>query len=330
MPSEPVVIGCAADGGYALPLAVMLRSVAARLDPSLAIEVYAVDAGLGADDRARVAASLGSRGRVHWVAPRRDAFAGLPLWGRMSIATYDKLAIARWLPESVERVLWLDADLLVLTDLAELWRTPLGDAVAGATQDARVPTFGSRFGVAAHAALGLAADDKYFNAGVMLIDLRAWRAADVEGRALAYLRENRRRVYFWDQEALNVALARRWIELAPRWNWSPITGRDDDPPAPGILHFSGNLKPWRYDGRGSMHASYYCELDGTAWAGFRPRASWWAESVNLYQASGLRRLALPLERGALSLLRAATLRYASAADLRTGHEPGGRPAESCR
>ena len=39
----------------------------------------------------------------------------------MTIATYDKMTLGRWLPASVERVLWLDGDLMVLHDLTDLW-----------------------------------------------------------------------------------------------------------------------------------------------------------------------------------------------------------------
>jgi lipopolysaccharide biosynthesis glycosyltransferase len=321
--AKRVVIGCAADGGYALPLAVMLRSVAARLDPACALQVYAVDGGLSHDDRERITRSVGERATLRWMAPVRADLAGVPLWGRMPIATYDKLAIARWIPEAEERVIWLDADLLVVSDLAELWSTDVGAATIGATQDARVPTVDARFGVSGYAAHGLARDDKYFNAGVMLIDLARWRANDVEGRALSYLRRHRERVYFWDQEALNVALAAAWSELAPAWNWSPTTGRDgasaDGASPPRILHFSGHLKPWRYPGRSAPHELYYADLDQTAWAGWRPAASVWATGVGMYERSGMRRFTVPAERWALSVLRAATLRYASAADLATAN-----------
>jgi lipopolysaccharide biosynthesis glycosyltransferase len=316
-----VVVACAADGPYALPLAVMLRSAESRLDPAFALEVYAVDGGLSPEQRDRIERSLGSRVELHWVAPERSAFAGLPLWGRMPIATYDKLGIGRWVPSSIDKVLWLDADVLVLGDLADLWRTADGsDAVLRATQDDRVPTVASRFGVTPYASLGLVGGAKYFNAGVMAVNLARWRAAEVEDAALSYLRRHRDRVYFWDQEALNVALAGRWEELSPVWNWNPSNGGLDRPSldaatAPRILHFSGYLKPWRYESRSAAHDLYYRDLDRTAWAGWRPDPSWWARGIATYESSRLRRFGLPLERFGLTLVRATTLRYASAADL---------------
>jgi lipopolysaccharide biosynthesis glycosyltransferase len=119
--AEPLVIACAADRHYALPLAVMLRSVVANLDARRALKVYVVDGGLDEGTRSRISASLSERVTLHWIAPERSGFVDLPLWGRMTIATYDKLTIDRWLPESEGRVLWLDCDLLALADLARLW-----------------------------------------------------------------------------------------------------------------------------------------------------------------------------------------------------------------
>ena len=114
MSAEPLVIACAADRQYALPLAVMLRSVVANLDSRRTVKVYVVDSGLDPGARSRISASLTERVTLHWIAPERTGFIDLPLWGRMTIATYDKLTIGRWLPESEGRVLWLDCDLLVV------------------------------------------------------------------------------------------------------------------------------------------------------------------------------------------------------------------------
>lgn len=314
---ERLTVACAADGRYALPLAVMLHSAARNLSPGYALAVYAVDGGLSAAERERIERSAGPRVSVEWIEPCRGAFAGLPLWGRMPIATYDKLAVGAWMPAGVRQVLWLDADLLVIGNLAEI--TPGADsaAVVHAVADPRVPLVSSRFGIAAYAALGFDATAKYFNAGVMVIDLERWRAEEVESRAFAYLHRYRDDVYFWDQEALNVALRGRWEELAPDWNRQTTTG----PASTGattparILHFSGYLKPWRYRSSSHHHDLYFSYLDGTAWAGWRPPFSWSARGVDLYESSSLRRYALPVEHLALSVVRAATFHYASPAEV---------------
>ena len=317
---EPIVVGCAADRHYALPLAVMLRSTADNLDPRTSLKVYVVDGGLDPEIRERIVAALPERVALQWIAPERSGFVDLPLWGHMTITTYDRLTIGRWLPASIERALWLDCDLMVLADLTRLWEAVQGRHTILAAQDTIVPTLGARFGVACHQEVGIDARAAYFNAGVMLIDLERWRSEDVAGRALAYLKRHRRRVYFWDQEALNAILAGEWSRLDPRWNWSPGFDRFASPDrvldgtkrSPWIVHFTGNLKPWRFEGRSAPHRLYYQYLDSTAWSGWRPAHSWRNVALRAYESSRFRSAMHPLERLAMSIRRTATLRYVSA------------------
>lgn len=320
MSIEPLVIACAADRQYALPLAVMLSSVVANLDSQRTLKVYIVDSGLDPGTRSRISASLPERVTLHWIAPERTGFVDLPLWGRMTIATYDKLTIGRWLPKSEGRALWLDCDLLALADLARLWETVQGTYGILATQDMLVPTLGARFGVASYQELGIDADAEYFNAGIMLIDVARWRSDDIAARALTYLRRYRRRVYFWDQEALNAAMVGNWTKLDARWNWSPRfnriasndSGFESAEKSPWIIHFSGSLKPWHFEGKSAPYKLYYRYLDSTAWAGWRPARNWRNMALSHYVSSQFRDILSPLESLAMAVERAVTLRFVSA------------------
>ena len=315
---EPLVIACAADRQYAMPLAVMLRSTVANLDPQRELNIYIVDGGLDREMRARICASLPRQVTLHWIAPARGGFVDLPLWGRMTITTYDKLTLGRWLPASVKRAIWLDCDLMVLGDLARLWAIANENHCVLAVQDVLVRTMGARFGVASYREMGIPDGAEYFNAGVMLIDVARWRTDDIAGRALAYLRNNRR-VFFWDQEALNAVLAGEWGKLDPRWNWnpnfetSPETSLETSPRgSPWIIHFAGGLKPWHFEGRSTSHKRYYQYLDATAWAGWRPAHNWRTAMLSHYESSRFRRALFPLECLRMGVERAMTMRYVSA------------------
>lgn len=120
------MIACASDSGYALPLAVMLRSLIANLGPRSQVEVYCVDDGISSADKAKVLASVTDRLTLHWLEPSRSALSGLPTWGRMPRTTYQKLTLGEWLPEHAEKVIWLDCDLLLLDDIMPLWDADLG------------------------------------------------------------------------------------------------------------------------------------------------------------------------------------------------------------
>lgn len=304
-----------------MPLAVMLRSVVDHLDERRALHIYIIADGIGADDRKRVEDSLAGRASTWWLAPRRSGFSGLPLWGRMPIATYDKITVAEILPESVGKAIWLDCDVLVMSDLAMLWDTPLDEFHAMAVRDTLVPSVSSRFGVAGFADLGLDPVAPYFNAGVMVINLSLWRSNDIKANALRYLQRYRARVYFWDQEGLNAALSGKWSALDPRWNWSANLDRLSSPSErasssergkmqPRIVHFSGNLKPWAVSSDGEYDVAYLRALDETAWADWRPRKTWRGKLLVWYGSSRLRRTMYPTEQWTLRIVRGLTYRYA--------------------
>jgi len=311
-----IVVACAANASYALPLAVMLNSLGSHLPSDCKVVAYLLNDGISQADRDRIAHSLGARVKICWMQAASIP-SGLPIWGRMPVTTYQKLFLSEWLPASLKRVIWLDCDLLVLSDISPLWRVALGHGAVWAVQDQRVPFVFSKGGVAGHRQLGLSGEAKYFSAGVMVIDLERWRRNDVAERSIAYLKKYKRRVHYWDQEALNAVLAGQWAELDPRWNWHPTlgslgrftAGRRPLPSDPWIVHFSGNRKPWIDYGAGFYWNRYYRYLDQTAWAGHRPPRHRRAELMAWYETSWLRRIFYPAETWAFEVLRSATREY---------------------
>jgi len=115
-------------------------------------------------------------------------FATLKGWAGGSLATYLRLSMGDVLP--IPRVIYLDADLVVRTDLTPLWSVDLGDSIIAAVPDV---AFADR------ARLGLAADEPYFNSGVGVIDLNRWRSQAVGDRVVTLARDNPDRLTWADQ-----------------------------------------------------------------------------------------------------------------------------------
>lgn len=310
--SPTIHVACAADADYVKPMATMLHSAFANVGQGRAVVAHVVDGGIAPGDRAAIEDSCrDGPGVIRWLSPRNDRLEGVPLWGRMSVSTYYKLLLADLLPVDLPRVIWLDCDLLVLGDIGRLWDVDLGGRHALAAQDAVVLRVSSKAGVAGWRDLGIPPDASYFNAGVMSIDLSLWRRDDIGRRALEYVRRYRDRVFFWDQEGLNAVLAGRWGTLDRRWNHNVSvptrSGRAGEAES-WILHFAGNLKPWRYSIRGATHDTYFRYLDMTPWKGWRPAASTVGSLIGFYEGSGARRVLYPLEQWWMRLVRATSMR----------------------
>lgn len=297
---DPVVIACAADTTFAAPLATMVRSILATTDPTRPIDLFVVDAGLTSDDKRKLLASWTSdRLHVAWVPLDPSRLVGLPVWGRMPAVTYARLMIGELLPTSCRRVLWLDADVVLTRDVGELWDEELGATVMAAVQDLVVPYAKSALGIQRHHALGVDPETPYFNAGVMLIDLAAWRARHVAERAIEYLRTGWRHVTLWDQEGLNIALRGAWRPLDPRWNViASVSGRRfftpehlderrylDSVRDPWLVHFAGTWKPWLLAPANPYRRLYFSRAEETAWAGSRSPNRLLAPLLRLYDST---------------------------------------------
>ena len=319
MEPTPIVLACATDQNFAQPLGVMLASVAANLNSESRLVAYVIDLGIQPEERAMIERAVAAWPvRVEWIQETLARYAGLPLWGRMTAATYAKLDLAELLPAGTGRAIWLDCDLVVTSDLTRLWNEPLNDHLLLAVPDELVTSVAATGGVFAYQTLGLKPDAPYFNAGVMMLDLAAWKRERVRERALEYLHAHGDEVYFWDQEALNVAAAGRWGALDARWNLNasvPIAGRDmrlfASATAPWVVHYTGQLKPWTYPSSGrSLRVLYFRYLDQTPWTGWRPPSSPMMRAVRWYEQSGLRSIMYSLEKLAMRISRRVSRRAA--------------------
>jgi lipopolysaccharide biosynthesis glycosyltransferase len=188
---------------------------------------------------------------------------------------------------AVDRVLYLDADTLVVDALAPLWETPLDGAYVGAVTNVLEPQY------AGHPAeLGLPPGRRYFNSGVLLFNLAAMRAGDCTAEILRIARGER---LLWpDQDALNVVLGGSRVELHPRWNVMNSLllfpqARDvfgagvlaDACRDPGIVHFEGPglAKPWHYLSKHPARDAYHAHRAQTPWPDVAIEGRTWANRL---------------------------------------------------
>jgi lipopolysaccharide biosynthesis glycosyltransferase len=299
----------------------MLTSVRAHLPARRHLNIHIIYENIPEPEKARLRRSLDLDSvTISWHTADRSRLVGVPLWGRLPISVYNKLLVPDVLPEEIHTALWLDSDTLVLGDISPLWDEGILDSTVRAVQDSVVPLVSSDLGVARYREFGLRPNAKYFNCGVMLMNLRRWREEHVSHRALAYLKTYARDVAFLEQEGINAILSDQWDSLDPQWNWSVSVGgafRQRSIEAHvKIAHFSGNLKPWRHDG-GNPYYALYCEyIDRTLFAGFRPRRRWHTAALKTYEQAAFRRMLLSSEQWGIKMWRALTSRVVTAEDVR--------------
>lgn len=251
----PLVFAC--DEGYGMPLATTLRSIVETNADSWPLEFHVLSDGISEGMRTKIINSLpvGSAS-MHWATVELGLFSKFSTLPHISKITYARLLIPRFLPDTVAKVLYLDADLLVLRSLDPLWEMDLEGAIVGAVSDAFWGPVLKRGGPECK---NMPRVRDYFNAGVLLIDLNRWRENRVSEKALEYLAQHPQSP-FSDQDALNVACNDLWKALDPRWNYQNHRDyriadvRPDQ--RPWIVHFVRTTKPWIASAR-SYNAPFY-------------------------------------------------------------------------
>ena len=258
MPSS-LPIACAVNHNYVLPLAVMLESLKQHLRPGFDLELYLLHTGLPRPDLDAISSLVETQS----IVPSDAQLADAPQDVRFPREAAFPMLLAEVLPRDLERVLFLDADLLVLDDVVQLWETPLDRCVLAASPDAAVPRCSAARGVKDWKARGIPRAAPYFNGGVLMIHLERWRERAVTRLVREYLDSAREPIDFLHQEALNAVIWDDWMPFDPRWNLSASSaGRSYERPVtdawrrPGVIHFSGRMKPWRAPVGGPFNAPY--------------------------------------------------------------------------
>ena len=289
----PVVYGI--DDRFAIPLAASIESALDHLGDDQRLDIYIVDGGISARNHSLIRESFGDRAcRLTWLRPDAKRLDLLKVGGAITLATYYRLLIPRLLPTHIKKAIYLDADLIVRADLGGLWRLDPGDKHLLAVQDQGVRLISGPYGLSNYRTLGIPDGAKYFNAGVLIMNLEQWRRDATDERILNYVREQAEFVRFHDQDGLNAILWNRWGEIDPRWNQMPQilqVGSADRSPFdeatfakvigdPFIVHYASADKPWRYGCQHPATGEFFLYLDRTAYRGFRPdRWGQWASDA---------------------------------------------------
>lgn len=159
-----------------------------------------------------------------------------------SVVTYYRLFIASLFPQ-YDKVIYLDCDLVVLGDVSELYRVDLGDNILGAAPEQFVQNT-AEFRQYAADALGVDPDG-YVNAGVLLMNLEAFRKNQIEEQFVRLITEHDFDLLDPDQAYLNYLCQGKIHVLPNGWNKEPMPLACEG--KKNIVHYALYKKPWQYD-----------------------------------------------------------------------------------
>lgn len=186
------------------------------------------------------------RGRLTALKVDRTLFLNMPVLKHFTLEAYYRLNIARILPESLDRVLWLDADIIVRHSIEDFYNTDFQDKMLVVCRERH--SRGER-----NNRLGLPAEHVYFNSGVILYNLERMRRFNNDG-IFEYAEKYRERLVFVDQDLLNMYYKDHllykneeiynmevlWQDTFTRRKLNFILDNTV------IIHYTGHNKPWNW------------------------------------------------------------------------------------
>ncbi len=244
----PLHIALTFDDRYWAPAYAVMRSICLASNRRPDLVFHLIHTGIGPANRAQLD-SLASEFPVainHVALDQHQAYKAfvtdLPIAKPFSPVIYARLLLDRLLPETAQRIVYLDCDTFVRAPIETLFAKNLEGKPIGAVLDA-------------HRHMQMLGRDlrqngdvfsynfPYFNSGVLLIDRSAYARADMPARTMELHRTGLLSRLQYDQAALNLVFKDNWHSLD--WRWNVICPE----PAhevldPFILHYTGPRKPW--------------------------------------------------------------------------------------
>ena len=167
--------------------------------------------------------------------------------GQFTKAIYYRLLIETIVPD--DKVLYIDADVVVNGSLKVLWNLDITDTYLAAVEE---PVYTNH-------QLEMLPDARYFNSGVMLINLKRWRKEFISNQVLEFIRTKTHTLIWLDQCALNAVINGKWKRVSPKYNLQTFIFEMDAElrerrydfgdiqeaiKNPVIIHYTGYSKPW--------------------------------------------------------------------------------------
>lgn len=202
-------IGTGFDRNYLRPFYALIASLIEN-HPDDLLDIHAIAEGLSGIEKKEISDLLVKAGHsISFYEVDELLVKRFVLSGNWTSVVYYRLFFSLLLPGHITRMIYLDCDTVVVNSLRSLYSIDLESFPLGAVYDNYVKT---------QPHIGIVEEGEYFNSGVLLIDLKAWKRLEISEKAFNYLLSHPERILFVDQCALNAVLRNNWKKLEAKFN----------------------------------------------------------------------------------------------------------------
>lgn len=259
---ETVNILVTLDAGYIPHLNVMLYSLLNR-NSHARFDVYWLHSSVDRRDAASTEKVLGARGRLFLVHANVPELADAPVSSRYPREIYYRIFAARYLPTSLDRVLYLDPDIVVNGDIRELYHLPMDRYYFAAASHT-----GPFITTVSSLRLDMEEDSPYINSSVMLMNLKRLRAEQDYGEVFDFIKKRKPFLILPDQDIISSLYGSRILALDTyRYNMTDRLFRQHSVFEKNLtldwvrknsilIHYCGRNKPWKENDSGQLGIFY--------------------------------------------------------------------------
>ena len=263
--NDPIHICLISDEAYGPRLVVTLASIAASSAPDDRLFFYIVDGGISDADKRNIALL----GRIRqfscvYIETSEEKIGGFPRH-RCAPCAYYRVLLPELLPH-LDKLIYLDCDLIVLKSLRELWETDVSTAGIAAARDFIDYVKDEEKNFFHLARIGFDIRRHYINSGVMLMNLARMRAMGFAEKFFRARAELDGLIRFSDQDIFNHLFQNDLVLLAQGWNFQsnlPLLPEEKMNAAEldvAVIHYTTGAKPWLPDAL-CYFKEYYTQIE---------------------------------------------------------------------
>ncbi len=245
--SKEIPIFFAVDDGYCPFLAVAIQSLIDNASPENKYLIKVLNTDVSMENKKKI--SKYERENVdiefvdlnYYIQKVKDKLYTRDYYSK---TTYFRLFLPNLYPQ-YDKVLYLDSDIVILDDIAKLYNTDMGDNLVAAAPD-DVIQFNEVFQVYVEKVVGVADYRRYFNAGILLMNLDQMRKFKFQEKFL-FLLDRITFAVAQDQDYLN-RMCKGRVKLIDRvWNRMPIADPKIKTENVKLVHYNLAFKPWHFE-----------------------------------------------------------------------------------
>ena len=191
-----------------------------------------------------------------------------------SIAKYFRILIPTIIDDKIEKILYLDCDIIVVKDLSNLFNIDLGEKAIGVVYDQKP------FEIDNFNRLKIDKEAGYFNSGVIMINNKVWKENNYSKQIFKLIEKEKDKLEWEDQDALNMMFSNNKVLYSLEYNlqndmlyvdnkiyWKDYEQLNQAINHPTIIHFCGN-KPWNKSCKHPYRQLWLSYLYDTPWKNY--------------------------------------------------------------